>query len=612
MKKNKLVLIGAGLLVLLAIVVVANQKSSSRNEPGKLLSAEEKQGKKIYVYRRANSFRNLDPVKQFDEASADIVKNIYSTLLQYKYLVRPYELGPELALQMPELSADKMEYTFTLRQDARFVDDACFPSGQGRVVTADDVIYSLKRFADANVNVQSYTLMQGFIAGMDEFREQTRKLGSKTDYDRLQIAGLTKVDDFKFKMRLTRPNPLALYPLAASQLAIVPKEAVQHYGVEFERHPVGSGPFYIKDLARRGVMILAKNPHYFETYPREGSAEDEASGHLVAAGTKLPLIDEVHMPLIEESQPAMLSFLKGEIDLVDVDKDNFVKMAYRDTDGTFKLKDDYKDKFAIYYEPGTSTELYKFNMKDKVVGGYDNKHKALRQAIAYALDVPAYLELLRNGRGLPSKTIVPHSIAGSETDNPPQQFFSHNLEMAKKKLIEAGYPEGRGLPPIVFEYRASTIQTRQDFEFERAQLAKVGIKAEANFQTFSAWLQKTEMGNYQVSSAGWQADFPDAENFYQLMYSRNLPPGPNDGSYKNAAYDKLYEQIRFMPNGPERYALFQQMNDILFEDVPAIFTWNAMRVGLYQRWVKNFRRNMLHNPPLRYIDIDLATKGEGL
>ncbi len=611
MTKSKLIVLITGVLALLAAVIIIKNKSDSGSGRNNLLSEEEKQGKKILVFRRANSFRSLDPAKQFDEASAQIIKNVYSTLLQYQYLSRPYTLAPELTTAMPVASKDGLEYTFTLRQDVRFADDACFAGGKGRLVTVDDVIYSFKRFADANINAQSYVLMQGFIVGMDEFREQTRKLGTQTKYDQLDIPGIIKISDWAFKIKLTQANPLALYPLASTQLSIVPREAVETYGTEFERHPVGSGPFFIKDLARRGVIVLARNPYYFETYPTDGTADDAAAGLLADAGKKLPLIDEVHMPLIEEAQPSMLSFQKGEVDMVEVDKDNFAKMAELGPDGKFHMKDAYK-KFQISVEPGMSTEIYKFNMNDKVVGGYSPKNKALRQAIAYALDTKTFIELLRNGRGLTLKTIVPQPIPGSEIDNPPAEFFAPNLETAKKKLIEAGYPNGEGLPPIVFEYRASTIQTRQDFEFERAQLAKIGIKAEANFQTFSAWLQKTEMGNFQVSAAGWQADYPDAENFYQLLYGKNTPPGPNDGSYKNPEYDRLFERIRFMPNSAQRYALFSQMNQILFEDTPAIFTWNAMRASFNQPWVRNFKRNMLHNPPLRYLDVDLKVKAEGL
>lgn len=612
MKKSKIFLVVVGLIALVAVAIIMKKPSGTSGGSKNLLSDEEKQGKKIYVHRRSDGFRNLDPIKQFDEASSELLKNLYSTLMGYKYFVRPYELQPDLAASMPELSKDKKEYTFTLRHDAFFIDDACFPDGKGRAVTVDDVIYSLKRFADANTNTQSYTLLEGIVEGMDEFREQTKKLGAATDYAKLNISGITKIDDHKFKMRLTKPNPAALHPLAASQLSIVPHEAVKHYGTEFERHPVGSGPFYVKDLARRGVIILAKNPRYYEVYPSEGSEAEKAAGMLADAGKKLPLVDEVHLPLIEESQPAILSYLKGEVDIADIDKDNFVKMAFKDENGKFHLKDEYKEKYRLYSEPGTGTEIFKFNMKDKVVGGYDAKHKALRQAIAYALDTPGFIELLRNGRGVPVKTIVPQSIAGSETDNPPRQFFTYNIEAAKKKLIEAGYPEGQGLPPIVFEYRASTQQTRQDFEYVRSNLAKIGIKAEANFQTFSAWLQKTESGNYQISAAGWGADYPDAENFYQLLYSKNTPPGPNDGSYNNPEYDKLYLKMKFMANGPERYAIIQQMNDILFEDTPSIFTWNVIRVGLVQRWVRNFRRNLMYNPPLKYVDIDLQEKAKGL
>jgi ABC-type transport system substrate-binding protein len=146
----------------------------------------------------------------------------------------------------------------------------------------------------------------------------------------------------------------------------------------------------------------------------------------------------------------------------------------------------------------------------------------------------------------------------------------------------------------------------------RNELDSVGIKATANFQTFSAWIQKTELGNFQVSAGGWQADYPDAENFYQLLYGPNTPPGPNDGSYNNPEYNKLYEEMRLMENGPERFAKMARMNQIIMEDVPVILLFNQMRVGLVPQWVKYLKRNIMYNPPLKYVDIDLKRKAQGL
>ncbi|HMI94545.1 MAG TPA: ABC transporter substrate-binding protein, partial [Polyangiales bacterium] len=472
-------------------------------------------GRKVFRYgARVSSAKSLDPVKQFDAASAELIQNVYDSLLEYHYLKRPYELTPTLLRKMPELSADGLTYSFELRDDVRFIDDPCFPGGKGRPLVSDDVIYSFKRFADANTNDQSYVLWQGVVVGMDEFREQTRKLGKGgVRYDRLEIAGVHKLDAQRFTVRLNQPNPLALLPLASSQLAIHPREAVEHYKEEFERHPVGTGPFKMKVYSRRGVVILVKNPDYFGVYPSEGAPGDAEKGLLASAGKRLPLVDEVQMPLLEETQPAILQFLVGQLEWVAMDRDNFLKMAYRDHGG-FHLKGDFARKFTIYSEPYLSMEYFFFNMDDPLVG----KNRALREAIAYGLDNAGFIAEMRNGRGAVLRSPVPLPIAGSQNDV-VTDWFDYDLEAAKRKLVEAGYPGGKGLPPITIEYRSSNSMVRQEFEYRRANLAKIGIKMLPNFQTFSAFLDRVDRGNFQMMSGGWQADYPDAENFlYPLLH----------------------------------------------------------------------------------------------
>ncbi len=583
------------LLLLAGSITACGDKGKGNAEGGNQAS------KKIFQHLRTSAHKSLDPVKQFDAASAELVMNVYDTLLEYHYLKRPYQLTPNLLTKLPELSADGLTYSFELRSDVKFIDDPCFKGGKGRALTVDDVIYSLKRFASAQLNVQSYPLMQGVVAGMDEFREQTK---SGSDLNKLEIAGLKKIDATHFSITLTKQNPMALLPLAATQTSIVPREAVEHYKDDFERHPVGTGPFRMKDLQRRGVTILERNPSYHGVYPTEGAQGDAEKGLLANAGKKIPLIDEVHLPLIEEPQPAMLKFLSGGIDWIAMDRDNFVKMAFKDATG-FHLQPEYASKLDIYSEPMLSTEYWAFNMNDPVVG----KSRALRQAIAYALDTPGYIEKMLNGRGVALKTIVPHGIAGSEVDL-KVQWYERNLELAKQKLVEAGFPGGKGLPELVIEYRASTTKTRQDYEWNRAELAKVGINLKASYQTFSAYLQRIDSGNFQIAGSGWQADYPDAENFYQLLYGPNKVPGPNASGYANPEYDKLFEQARFMPNGPERFALFAQMHEMIRRDVPIYFSFSSVAVGLRQKWVKNFKRNIMLDQPFKYFDLDTAAKGK--
>jgi len=574
------------------MLLAALVSASCGGEPG-----EAPQSLKIFSDARRSVHKSLDPPRQFDQASSEIIMNVYDTLLEYHYLARPYRMTPNLLAEMPQKQADGRTYTFRLRPGIRFHDDPCFEGGAGRELVAADAIYSIKRFADANVNNKSWALLSGYVNGLDEFRDKTREIGTGIDYDAYPVAGLRELDAHGFEVEFTRETPLALFPFAMTALSIVPREAVEKYAGDLDAHPVGTGPFKMKQYSRRGTMILARNPDYHGRYPSEGAPGDEENGLLEAAGRPIPFLDEVHMPLIEEPQPAMLKFRKAELDWIGITKDDFPNMALRDEQGKFQLKDEYAKLYHHYAEPSLSAEYLVFNLQDPLLG----PNKALRQAIAWSIDTQGFIDLLLNGRGLPLATIVPHPIAGSENEI-GFEYYRRDVARAKEKLAEAGYPEGRGLPEIVFEYRSATKDARQGFEYIRNELAEVGIRAKANFSTFSAFLKKTESGNFQIASSGWQADYPDAENFYQLLYGPNGTPGPNSSMFANAEYDALYERIRYMENGPERYEHFLRMSEIVKEEVPVLLQYNGIAFGIYQRNVRYLKRHMLVDKPYKYLD----------
>ena len=569
--------------------------------PGPALAQEPK----VLNYARTAQFESLDPPRQFDSESHDIISMVYSTLLRYAYLERPYKLEPDLLERMPELSADKLTYTFRLRKGVRFHDNACFPGGKGREVTADDVIFSLRRFADANINVKSWFLMDGAVAGLDAFHAATAKTGPKGDTSKLAIEGIKKIDAQTLSIKLIRPNPLFLYSLAASSTAVVPPEAVAKYGDQFAVNPVGTGPFTLTNVERKGVLRLLKNPGYYGTYPSAGAPGDAERGLLKDAGKKLPLVDVVEMPLIEEAQPGMLKFLKGELDWRGMDRANFTKMVVASGEGEFKLSSEFAGKFGIYWAPGTDITYTSLNMKDKLLGG----NKLLRQALAHLTDTQAEIDLLFNGRGRKLKSIVPIELPGSERET-GATAYAYDVARAKKLLAEAGYPDGKGLPPLTVLYGGTTAATRTTADLHKAKFAAAGVQLKATFVDWPTYLRTLESANYQIAESAWQADFPDAENFYQLLYGKNGPPGPNHTGFANAAYDKAYEAARYMPNGPERLALFKQMNDIVRDEVPVILGFNSLRFGITQNWVSNLKRNLLA-PEFIYINVDMALKKKG-
>lgn len=561
---------------------------------------------KVIHFARTGQFESLDPVRQFDPFSIDIVTLVYSTLLGYSYLERPYKLTNDLLAKMPELSADKLSYTLTLRKGVRFHDNACFPGGKGREMTADDVIYSLKRYADPFLNNKSWFAMEGAVVGLDEYREAVRKAGATADRSALDVPGLRKVDSHTLTVRLKRPNPLFLFSLAMSPTAVVPVEAVTFYKEQFTVNPVGTGPFTLKDVERKGVLRLLKNPSYHGVYPSVGAPGDAEKGLLKDAGKRLPLVDAIEMPLIEEGQPAALKFLKGELDWRTIDRANFSKMVTRTPDGGFRLNDEFAPRFNIFWALGLDMSYMSINMKDPLLG----KNKALRQALAHLVDTPARIDLLLGGRGRVLNSIVPLELPGNERET-GALLPGYDVAAARKLLAQAGYPDGKGLPPLTVTFPAVDADTRNLFDFMKAKAAAAGVQLKSAFLDLPTFIKTVEGSNFQLAQDGWTADYADAENFYQLLISRNTAPGPNQSAFSNAAYDKAYDAARLMPNGPARLLLFKTMNEILRDEMPIIVSHNSVRFGIQQKWLLNFKRNLMV-PEFPYLDIDMALKQKGV
>ena len=560
----------------------------------------------VLTVLRVAQFDSLDPPRQFDFYSDQVLRQVYSTLLTYAYLERPYKLEPDLLEAMPTLAADKVTLTFKLRKGVRFVDNACFPGGKGRELTTDDVLYSLKRYADANVNNKSYFAMQGAVVGLDEFRAATAKAGPNADVSTMDVAGLHKIDKYSFTIKLTHENPLFLYALTLSATDIVPVEAVRMYKDRLGVTPVGTGPFMATQaLERKGTIRLVRNPDYYRTYPATGAPGDAEKGLLKDAGRKLPLVDALELPLIEEPQPAALKFLRGELDRRELDRANFTRLVTRAPDGSLHPADGYAGKFTLASEPGGNAIYISVNMRDPVLG----RNKALRQAIAAAIDAAAIVNVIWNGRGIPLSSVVPVDLAGNEHDTaaPPRR---RDVAAAKKLLAEAGYPDGKGLPPLAMRFPSADVATRNEFDLFKSQLAAIGVQLTGDFDDTPTFTKAIDSGNFQLACYSYYADYPDAEDFYQMLYSRNLSPGPNYGAFSDTAYDKAYEASRFMVNGAKRYELFRTLDAIVRDEVPLIPVRESLRVDTVQPWVANYKRNIF-TTEMQFVRVDMAAKKKG-
>lgn len=545
-------------------------------------------------------FRGFDPIYSNDLYSNGEIGKVYEGLLEYHYLKRPYELIPNLAEAMPTVSADGLTYTFKLKKGVKFHDNKCFPDGKGREMVADDLIFSLKRLADPKLQSTGWWLFDGKIAGLNDWREKNAQAATVSYGD--SIEGLKKIDDYTVQFKLTKPYPQFLYSLAMPFTSVVAKEAVEMYGAEFQNYPVGTGPFKLDYFDNSNKITYLRNPTYRDKFfPSEGEAEDEAAGLLADAGKKLPLVDKVVVNIMVESQPRWLSFQKGTLDLVAVPKDNFDQAIV----GGKELSKEMQQKgIRLDIHPALDVTYISFNHEDPL---FKNNLK-LRQAMSLAYDRNESNKLFYSNTAMPAQSVLPPGLAGHKKDF-KNMWAERNLELAKKLLAEAGYPGGKGLPALTYDTTSSTV-SRQMAEFFAKQMKDIGITINISTNTWPELVKKTNTKSVQLFGMAWGADYPDAENFFSLMYGPNEAPGTNSSNYKNPEFDKLFAQATVLQDGPERTALYEKMNQLVAEQVPWIFCVHRTEVKLHQGWVKNFKAIEFEQTRAQYLNIDLETKKE--
>jgi ABC-type transport system substrate-binding protein len=547
----------------------------------------------------------LDPLHAGDATSVEVQAQIYEPLFQYAYLKRPYQLEPLLAESMPLVSDDQLTYTIRLKKGVFFQDDPAFVAtgGKGREVVVQDIIYQLKRIADVNNKSSGWSFFDGRIKGLDKFRESTK--GSKTPDYSVPVEGLEAVDKYTLRITLVEPYPQLLYILAMPYAVPMAKEVVDYYGEEVINHPVGTGPFKLQQWIRNSRILLVRNPTFRgEHYPTEGEPEDKTNGNLLDAGQPLPFVDKVQYTFIMEDQPLWLNFMKGKLDFGGIPKDNYDKAVTKERE----LTEEMRKKGIILRKSGTPVIGYiGFNMEDPILG----KNKYLRQALCLSFDVGKYIELFSNNRARPAQMIIPPDFDGYDPGY-LHPYLRFDIEKAKALLAKAGFPEGKGLPPLQFDIGSTDSTVRQMSEFIVKQFAQIGVVLNVNAMTWPQFLDKLNRKQVQVFALAWNADYPDAENFLQLLYGPNASPGNNHTHYHNPAFDSLYEKVRVMPPSPQRTALYRQMALMINEDCPMLFTANPISFGLRYDWVRNSKRHPFANNTLKYIRIDTEKRFKSL
>ena len=534
--------------------------------------------------RTVDRMPSFDPVQSESVGAMRCVTLVYETLLEYDYLARPYQLRGGLAEGLPEISADGRTLTFRLRHGVRFGPDACLGAdpatgGPGtREVVAADVVYSLKRLADAKLGSPGYWTIEGKIEGVEAFYEASKDQ-APTDYSR-EIAGLRALDEHTVEMRLAAPSPDFLWVLAMPYTAIVPREAVERYGADFESVEVGTGPYRL--------VTWRRNYRYaFERRPGRDIARD-ATPLLPDARDALPIERIVYL-VMEDPSTRWLSFLSGGLDVAgDISRDNWDAVIGPDGELTEDMK---RRDIRRLSKPSLDTYYIGFNLDDPVLGG----NLKLRQALSCASD-PRQWETLNAGRVVGSSGPVPPGIAGRlETPSP----FAFNPEKAKALLAEAGYPDGidpatgRRLT-LVLDLGRTDQEIRETAELFASFMDRIGVVVKLQYNNWPSFLKKIARREAQMFLIGWMADYPSALNFMQLFVGRNASPGPNRSNYANPDYDALYDKADTTLDDNARLALIAQMQERIREACPWIFLYHRKDNLLLLPHVRNV---VLHDFP---------------
>jgi len=554
----------------------------------------------------------LDPVFAQDEISGACCLQIFDAPYEYEYLVRPYQLKPCLAEALPEVSEDGLVHRFRIRPGVLFHDDPCFPDGKGREVTADDVVFSLKRLMDARLTSPGSWVLEGYVVGLDEFREASRsKPRNRAEYE--AVEGLRAFDRYGVEIRLTRPYPQLHWVLAMVYASVYPHEAIQEYGDEFLNHPVGTGPYRVSSFRRTQRLVLDRNPAYREdTYPTKGTEEDRRLGRLDDAGKRIPFCDRLVFTVYKETQPMWLDFLLGYLDRGGIPKDQFDSAV---DPATGEIRADLAAR-GVQLEKTPAVEIIydAFNQLDPVLGASNGATGlALRRAMSLAFDEEWARKKLYNDRveSIQGLLVPEFPEFDPEFVNPwkrgADESYEQALARARKLLADAGHPGGQGIPPIYAEVTDTTTDDQFHAAFKR-DMARIGLDIRGNRVTFGQMLDRVDKGQAQLWGLAWGADYPDAQNFFQLFYGPNKAPGPNGSNYQNPEFDRLYEESLSLFPGERRTEIYRRMQRILVEDCAWIFKYRRIDFDLMQPWLHNYKRNTISSKYGKYLRVESALR----
>ncbi len=582
-------------VLLLALPVLAA-------DPGKVIR---------HVFPAAET--GFDPAGAQDLYSATIEQVIFETLLTYDYLARPAKVVPLVAEALPQITDNGRTYTIKIRRGIHFTSDPAF-KGQKRELVAEDFIYSLKRLIDPRLRSPWAWLVEGKIVGLDELAEAAKKSG-KFNYD-AKISGLEAIDRYTLRIRLKETDYNLPYVLAHEPTSAVAREVIEKYADESGRamsNPVGTGPYVLKEWVRSSKIILEANPEFrgFVWDFRPGSDAEDKRIVAEMKGKKMPQVGRIEVSIIEEDQARLLAFEKGELDIMNME----APLAPMALDGA-ALKPALASrgvKLSRFVDPEITYHYW--NMRDPVVGGLSKEKIALRRAMAMAFNVDDEIRIVRNGQAVEAQFPIPPGVVGHDPNYRTSVKF--DPASANALLDRFGYrksasgfrtlPDGKPLV-VIYTSRPETLGRQQDELWAKA-FDLIGIKMEVQKMKFPEMLKSEKECKLMMRTASWIADYPDADNFVQLLYSKNIHQN-NNACATIPEYDKLYEQSVRMPASPERDKLYHEMAKIIETYAPWRLDISRYRNMLAQPQVLGYKKHPILHSEWQYIDVDTGKKGK--
>jgi ABC-type transport system substrate-binding protein len=588
---------------LFSMSCVGNAASPPRVQGNAPQAAQEK----VLHMFLSTSETGLDPAAASDNATLSLLENLFDPLLRYDYLARPATLRANTALAMPGISADGLSYTFRIRPGIYFTPDPAF-QGVKREMTAQDYVYSIKRLYDPALKSPWAYMFEGKLAGDDALR---KNFNIDTP-----IAGLQALDRYTLRMRLSAPDNNFLFYLATAATGAVAREVIEAYPGQAGNHPVGTGPFMVKQWKRSDRITLQANPYSSAVFQATPGADPEDQAIAAALnGKRLPRVDRVEVRIAEEFQGRMLGFLNGEYDYLEQIPESMTGMVVRNG----ALKPELAARGIVLSRfPVLQTYYMWMNMNDPLLGGYDKEKIALRRAISMAYDSAEDIALLKKGFAIKAESPLPPNVLGYDPHY--RSPVPYDPALANALLDRFGYdrrdadgfrrtPDNR--PLTLTMHSEATVGGRLRDEFWRKCLNAIGLRVTFKSDKKTEIIKASRLGKVQMFESNWIADFPDGDNFYQLLY------GPNAGRANYArfdlpAYNQRYEESRALRHGPARQKLFFEMNQLIHAYNPWVPLTHVLSGDLRQPWLKNYKRHPVELTQWRYLDVDVAQRARSV